>query len=530
MGPTIDAKSYVMSTYQFDRRFVLALSFLGSSKYALTLTDREGQIHFRGTALTDKNRDNVSVFLTILSFLMFGERSDIGLDPAFESDSTTGQLTTVVVDGRCFRLSQRIYTLDNMLGRSTKVWIVTSGNERFVMKDSWVQTRGGPNEVDHLKAMLGHEKINDFVPTIVCGGDVTINGERDSTGTYRTHVLGGVRGRRVHRRAVTTPVGEPIINFRSKKELISALMDIVRTHAYLTNELRILHRDISIGNVMLNRRDGHENASGLLIDFDYSEGLEARTKDLVAEGVIWINFANDRANNIADADVDAEIDEDDDIGARERIWTGTPPFMAIEALVNIDKPFQNSPCHDLESLLYVILYLCTYTTGPGQRRRDSPCSITIPLGHWFRKEYVKEIGRTKIGHMTTAEDAIIPKFDNYWSDFVPFVRELIKTCFPINPSLPNQFTHANVLAILERAIAAVRDDDDAEPTSSHSDNVKRARLEGDSILVPPSKKGKFSSSTPFRCAQMTELDFHLCRISFVFVLLPNMCCAIAICS
>jgi len=170
--------------------------------------------------------------------------------------------------------------------------------------------------------------------------------------------------------------------------------------------------------------------------------------------------------------------------------------MAIEALVNVGKTFKQSACHDLESLLYVILYLCTYTCGPNnQKRKDFPPAMTVPLARWFRKDYVKEIGRTKIGHIQMASDTIIPKFDDYWSDFVPFVEELIKTCFPTNPSMPNQLTHANVLAILEKAVAVVRDDVDcAESTSSHSlrlhvDNGKRP-LEGNSGVPPAAKKGR----------------------------------------
>jgi hypothetical protein len=228
MTTTIDAKSYVMLTYQFNRRFVAALSISGASKYTLTLTDREGQIRFQGGALSDGNRENASLFLRILCFFMFGSLSDIGLDPHFISNPTTGELTAVMVDDRRFQLLQRIYTLDNMLGRGTKVWIVASNNEKFALKDSWVSTRNGTSEVDFLKAILGHHKLKNFVPTIVCGGDVKIDNERDWTGCYRTNVLGRVHGRRIHRRSVTTPVGEVITNFRSKKELVSVLMDVIR--------------------------------------------------------------------------------------------------------------------------------------------------------------------------------------------------------------------------------------------------------------------------------------------------------------
>lgn len=170
--------------------------------------------------------------------------------------------------------------------------------------------------------------------------------------------------------------------------------------------------------------------------------------------------------------------------------------MAIEALLKFDKPFKHAPCHDLESLLYVIITLCTCTAGPNQTRESFP--MTIPLHEWFKKERVKYIGRTKIGHMMTPEDAIVPKFDKYWSDFAPFVLELIQTCFPDNAARPNKLTHANMLTILERAFVAVQDDDSAASTRSpvDVDNGKRPRMEGSSgVSWPPAKKGKRTSSS-----------------------------------
>lgn len=167
--------------------------------------------------------------------------------------------------------------------------------------------------------------------------------------------------------------------------------------------------------------------------------------------------------------------------------------MAIEALVNFGKPFKQHPHHDLESFLYVILYICTYTIGPGVMRKhvDVPSAMTIPLSRWFMKEYIKEIGRTKIGHMATSDDSIISKFDEYWADFVPFVRELIKTCFPYGAQcVSNSLTHANMLEILARAHDAVRDDDPA------LDRAKRPRLETSPKVpeVPRVRKGRRSSS------------------------------------
>jgi Fungal protein kinase len=136
MPTTIDTKSYVMLTYQFDHRFVLALSITGLSKYTVMLTDREGQICFHGSSLLDENRENTTTFLRILSFLMFGSLSDIGLDPHFITDLSSRAIVAVMVDNRRFEISQRLYTLENLLSQGTKVWVVKSNNEKYILKDS----------------------------------------------------------------------------------------------------------------------------------------------------------------------------------------------------------------------------------------------------------------------------------------------------------------------------------------------------------------------------------------------------------
>lgn len=44
-------------------------------------------------------------------------------------------------------------------------------------------------------------------------------------------------------------------------------------HRYLYNELGILHRDISLNNILLRRVADADEAVGLLIDYDYAELL-----------------------------------------------------------------------------------------------------------------------------------------------------------------------------------------------------------------------------------------------------------------
>jgi hypothetical protein len=67
---------------------------------------------------------------------MFGSLSDIGLDPHFITDLLSRAIVAVMVDNCQFEISQRLYTLENLLSQGTKVWVVKSNNEKYILKDS----------------------------------------------------------------------------------------------------------------------------------------------------------------------------------------------------------------------------------------------------------------------------------------------------------------------------------------------------------------------------------------------------------
>ena len=82
---------------------------------------------------------------------------------------------------------------------------------------------------------------------------------------------------------------------------------------------------------------------------------------------------------------------------------------------------------------------------------DLPEPISIPLERTFRQDSIRQIGRDKCGLIVTFETSLLEKFTPYWNDFIPYVRQLIMTCFPTLPPFSNSFTHDNVLGILKDA-------------------------------------------------------------------------------
>jgi hypothetical protein len=130
--------------------------------------------------------------------------------------------------------------------------------------------------------------------------------------------------------------------------------------------------------------------------------------------------------------------------------------MGIECLLGDKSTFTHKPHHDLESILYVILFICTFTKGPDLMRTEF-AATNIPFHDWSTTKDLRELGHLKIYHMTSVESSIISKFTPYWDDFVPFVRDLIKTCFCGMPALRNSLTHQNMLEILHRAHSVVQE-------------------------------------------------------------------------
>ena len=156
--------------------------------------------------------------------------------------------------------------------------------------------------------------------------------------------------------------------------------------------------------------------------------------------------------------------------------------MSIEALLAIEPTFVHKPQHDLESILYIILYICTFVRGASlplcklDVMRPSP-----PISTWFFNDGIRGIGYRKLTHLESHDDYILPYFTPYWSDFAPFVKELIITCFPVKAHLPNNFQYDQALQILKTAYNFV-----GEPRTVH--RIPASKVCGAQCLTPHTRR------------------------------------------
>ncbi|KAL7786271.1 hypothetical protein V8C37DRAFT_392442 [Trichoderma ceciliae] len=128
---------------------------------------------------------------------------------------------------------------------------------------------------------------------------------------------------RVHRRVVLQDYGRPIYTASSPKALVEALENCIRGHESLRRQAGLLHRDISINNVVIDE-EGPADRKGFLIDLDLA----------------------------------IKVKRTEGSGAKEK--TGTRAFMAIDLLL-FGK--QHSFMHDLESFFWVLFWICVHYDG-----------------------------------------------------------------------------------------------------------------------------------------------------------------------
>ncbi|KAK0478840.1 hypothetical protein IW261DRAFT_1399927 [Armillaria novae-zelandiae] len=180
---------------------------------------------------------------------------------------------------------------------------------------------------------------------------------------------------------------------RTVEEYAQVFFDILQIHKWLYDHPRILHRDISPGNIMWRRTiDGH--VRGVLNDFDLSS-LRSAT------------------------------------GASSFQRTGTLPYMAYELLIKDENGHQLKHLyrHDVESIFYVILLrCCRYEVVTAQKPSDygiSSCTTHI-VPSIFDRWYT--LGRQELSEKKFffVRKSSTPPLNSGFNNFLPWIHKLHK--------------------------------------------------------------------------------------------------------
>ncbi|KAI0161090.1 hypothetical protein GGR52DRAFT_562862 [Hypoxylon sp. FL1284] len=439
-GAWFDIGKYVREIFavQDTRRFVLAFSLCGPLMRVWEF-DRLGGI---ASTPFDINKDGLRFVSTILGFLWIEER-ELGFDPTIitANDKKYVEITrdgireSIVID----RLIGRTRCI---AGRATTCWKAHSEGNPFALaiKDSWQypeQEEEGElllevteNCVSNVARYYHHETvrlpnrdIDDVQNGIRKGLDITkasnygkqqlylprgldtrhsqdgVTGEkRSSSRTSASSPLSkrsgsmspikvdrGTLPNRVHRRIIVWDYGQPIYRASSRVALLAALEGCIEGHESLSRRAGILHRDISINNLMINEDINNPSWYSFLIDLDFA-------------------IPSDRRNALS---------------ARRK--TGTRVFMAIGALLGELHTFT----HDLESFFWVLFWICIHYDGSGESR------FVREFDSWNYGS-MHQLAVLKLGTVAKEElfiNEATQYFSPYYKPLIPWVNKLRRVVF-----------------------------------------------------------------------------------------------------
>ncbi|KAI5861527.1 hypothetical protein GGS23DRAFT_575496 [Durotheca rogersii] len=431
---------------QDTRRFVLGFTLCGSIMRVWNF-DRAGVI---GSAKFDINQDGLLFVSVILAFLSMN-RESLGFDPTIISSGVKrymevdqgGQKKRLILDHMMSRSSSRI------VSRGTTCWKAHLEGESqvVVVKESWqpmernegellrlatekgvanvarhfhnwtVQVGGLPDNVqDNVRKGLDVRKGKRVIrppnppsntqtcPTpafqvfpstqtrLACAkrssgqtGGFNLLGKRRRSESL-TGPGGMVTMNRVHQRIIMQDYGKPIYLAESLTVLLESMAQCVGGHKALY-EAGILHRDISLNNIMINNDRSDPSRLGFLIDLDLA------TKVL----------------------------RDEISGMASR--TGTRAFMSIRVLWGEPHSFMD----DLESFFWVLYWICVHHANAGSFR------TVHKFEKWNREPDPAEVASMKIGLI-----AMDQNFDRitgeccteYYEPLIPCLCKLRRIIFP----------------------------------------------------------------------------------------------------
>ncbi|KAH9849520.1 hypothetical protein C2E23DRAFT_737111 [Lenzites betulinus] len=252
-----------------------------------------------------------------------------------------------VVSRSRFIVSRPVVSPLHLQGRGSRgYWAVCADTGRVVfLKDSWRSAAADELEGDILSQLNEHGVSN--VPRLVMQGDVPLNLETYSRNNLRLQVTKtdwfqdsewalACRAKtereqllltpRRHYRMVTDVAGYSLNAIRGTDELLHATYDAFKAMCSALNKASRIHRDLSVGNIILVREPGQSIRRGYLIDWESSD---------LADGVNGIAEHSGRA--------------------------GTWEFMSIRmlcqpTLLGVPRTWTHSFMDDVESLFWVVLY------------------------------------------------------------------------------------------------------------------------------------------------------------------------------
>ncbi|TDL16846.1 hypothetical protein BD410DRAFT_844106 [Rickenella mellea] len=426
--------SHIFRT-QENRLFVVMIALCFESVY-LCVFDRAGVLishEYNVHAHPD-------AFLRIMVGLLFADPAMIGLDDTVTISN--GAVKRVAVK-RSFEIERTLFKTEAIRGTAATYWHAVRGNKNYVIKDTWHDISLPRTEAQILAKLVDIEGVPRVVetarvtvPVIECRVDDTTDRRRRDMGRVgltQSRMQFKKLENRIHLRMVMQPLASSIWKFSTKRELISALIDILTIHENVYEHGGVLHRGISINNLMLYKPAAFGS-------------LAATSEPAAREDGIRRGMLTDFTPAVVMTDAESNTEHE----VRSKLGTDTVAFMSWDVLIDYPK-IKHLPQHDLESLYYVFIWICVSCGGPNGKPRNADDFIQHDVfEQWMNgTSPFSNIAANKHTYFTDGdqfERKILASFSPYFKDLKPCCSKLRALIF--GHDKPSVATHHMMRSIL----------------------------------------------------------------------------------
>jgi len=138
-------------------------------------------------------------------------------------DTPVGPIGVIKVHKVVYEIIEILFSSAGFLGRGTVIYLARHDGQMYIIKDHWVENPS--HEAEMMKAVNGIPSV----PTLIDHWEVELlSNIPDVTSRYRAEKYkASMKGNRAHVQIVMSPCGWPLTKFRTKRELVTCIRDVL---------------------------------------------------------------------------------------------------------------------------------------------------------------------------------------------------------------------------------------------------------------------------------------------------------------
>ncbi|KAI0347560.1 hypothetical protein BDW22DRAFT_1307326, partial [Trametopsis cervina] len=210
--------------------------------------------------------------------------------PIYKPVISTADTGTSSVVQHGYLVGKAMTRAASLTGRATRGFAAYDERRRRLVffKDFWRPNSQKIRRELDTYALLNGQGVQN-IATAIAGGDVSYNNDPQRTLTQAYSKSKNVPSERVYARLVLLELAHPLKNYFCSYELVSVVRDAIQAHKEAW-DAGVLHRDISVANIMISDDGNPGERKGILMDWDlckYREDMSASATPPGGQAGTW---------------------------------------------------------------------------------------------------------------------------------------------------------------------------------------------------------------------------------------------------